>query len=270
MILARTGLLALASGTAQLAIGASVVGVEGQGELQGNLVSTGQVCVSNLRVGQLKGRAVLDVEGDFGFGELGLAPVPSSQRMLLALQRGAVPVLEDLAQAFVVLLLESIELDDARVALQDSDLVAPGGAAPLGASNVAVIEGEGVTAAGGFPAKAGLCESALAALLGEVKVDAVEALTVDETAISMLEHLKFWVMREFGGREETERNTRAASASLGRAKTRWGAAVKSKVEQREEAREAANTHIAVILAAQSDANNKCRRDGFQNLSCVWR
>lgn len=98
--------------------------------------------------------------------------------MLLALQRGAVPVLEDLAQALVVLLLESVELDDARVALQDPDLVAPGGAAPLGAANVAVIEGEGVTAAGGFPSEAGLCESALAALLGEVKVDAVETLTV--------------------------------------------------------------------------------------------
>jgi hypothetical protein len=98
--------------------------------------------------------------------------------MLLALQRRAVPVLEDFAQAFVVLLLESVELDDARVALQDSDLVAPGGAAPLGAANVAVIEGEGVTAAGGFPSEAGLCESALAALLGEVKVDAVETLTV--------------------------------------------------------------------------------------------
>jgi hypothetical protein len=178
LILARTSLLALASSTAQLAVGASVVGVEGQGELQGNLIPTRQVCVSNLRVGQLKGRAVLDVEGDFGFGELGLAPVPSPQRMLLALERGAVPVLEDLAQALVVLLLESVELDDARVALQDADLVAPGGAAPLGATDVAVIEGEGVTAADGFPSKAGLCESALAALLGEVKVDAVETLTV--------------------------------------------------------------------------------------------
>lgn len=178
LILARSCFLALASGTAQLAVGASVVGVEGQGELQGNFIPTRQVCVSNLRVRQLKGWAILDVEGDFGFGELGLAPVPSPQRMLLALQRGAVPVLKDLAQALVVLLLESVELDDARIALQNPDLVSPGGAAPLGATNVAMIEGEGVTAAHGFPSEAGLCESALAALLGEVKVDAVETLTV--------------------------------------------------------------------------------------------
>lgn len=98
--------------------------------------------------------------------------------MLLALQRGAVPVLEDLAQAFVIFLLESVELDDARVTLQDPDLVSPGGSAPLGATNVTMIEGEGVTAARGLPSEPGLCESTLAALLGEVKVDAVETLTV--------------------------------------------------------------------------------------------
>lgn len=75
-------------------------------------------------------------------------------------------------------MLESVQLDDARVPLQDSDLVSSGGSTPLGAPNVAVIEGEGVTAARGLPSEPGLCESTLAALLGEVKVDAVETLTV--------------------------------------------------------------------------------------------
>lgn len=107
--------------------------------------------------------------------------------MLLVLQHGAVPVLEDLAQALVVLVLESVKLDDAGVALQDSDLVSPGGSTPLGAADVAVIEGEGVTAARGLPAETGLCESALAALLGEVKVDAIETLTVGKRlAVSTL------------------------------------------------------------------------------------
>lgn len=181
LILARTGLFALATRTAQLAIGAGVIGVEGQRQLYCDFISTSQVGISNLRVGHLESRTVLDVEDNFGLGKLGLAPVPPPQRMFLVLQHGAVPVLEDLAKAFVILLLETVQLDDARVALQDSDLVSPGGSTPLGASNVAVIEGEGVTAARGLPSETGLCESALAALLGEVKVDAVEALTVWET-----------------------------------------------------------------------------------------
>jgi hypothetical protein len=96
--------------------------------------------------------------------------------MLLALEGGAVPVFEDLAQALVVFLLEAVELDDARVALQDSDLVALGGTAPLRAGDIAVVEGEGVAAADRLPSKASLGESALAALLGEVKVDIVETL----------------------------------------------------------------------------------------------
>jgi hypothetical protein len=96
--------------------------------------------------------------------------------MLLVLQRGAVPVLEDLAQAFVVLVLEAVELDDARVSLQDPDLVSPGRPTPLGAADIGVVEGKGVTATRRLPSKARLCEPTLAALLGEVKVDVVEAL----------------------------------------------------------------------------------------------
>lgn len=67
----------------------------------------------------------MHVKGKFSLGELGLAPVPPSQGMLFALQGSAVPILEDLVQAFVVLLLKAIELDDGRrVPLEDADLVA--------------------------------------------------------------------------------------------------------------------------------------------------
>lgn len=110
--------------------------------------------------------------------------------MLLVFQHGAVPVLEDLAQAVVVFLLEAVELDDARVALQDPDLVALGGAAPLRAGDVAMVEGEGIAATGRLPSEASLGESALAALLGEVKVDVVEALAEEATLASAVGRLK--------------------------------------------------------------------------------
>lgn len=115
--------------------------------------------------------------------------------MLLVLEDGAVPVLEDLAEAVVVLQVEAVELDDARAALQDAHLVALGGPAPLRAANVAVVEGEGVAAAGGFPAKARLCEPALATLLGEIKVDAVEALTENRGQLAGSSRATPWCAR---------------------------------------------------------------------------
>jgi len=171
------GLLSLAA-SAALAVRAGVVGVLRQRHFDGDLIPAGEVCVSDLGVRQLEGRLVLDAERELGLGELGLAPVPASQGVLLGLENGAVPVLEDLAQALVVLLLKAVELDDARVALEDADLVALGGTTPLRAANVAVIEGECLAAARRLPAEARLGKPTLAALLGEVKVDAVEALPV--------------------------------------------------------------------------------------------
>lgn len=73
-------------------------------------------------------------------------------------------------------MLESIELNNTRVTLQDANLVPFGSSAPLRAADVAVIEGEGVAAACRFPAEASLGEPALAALLGEIEVDAIKAL----------------------------------------------------------------------------------------------
>lgn len=157
----------------------AVVAILRQRHLHGDFVAASQVGVANLRVGELERGAVLYVERDFGLGEFGLAPVPAAQSVLFALEGGAVPVLEHLAEAVVVLLLEAVELDDARVALEDADLVALGDLAPLRAADVTMIEREGVAAAVWLPAEAGLCESASSALLGEVEVDVVEALTSD-------------------------------------------------------------------------------------------
>ena len=62
-----------------------------------------QVGVGDLRVGDFKGRSVLDVEGELGLGELGLAPVPASQGMLAVLDVDSVPDFEGLGQPFKVL-----------------------------------------------------------------------------------------------------------------------------------------------------------------------
>jgi len=81
--------------------------------------------------------------------------------------------------------LEAVELDDARVPLQDLDLVAARGPAPLCAADVALVEGEGVAAARGLPAQAVLGEPALALFPGQVQVDVVEALPVRALALGL-------------------------------------------------------------------------------------
>lgn len=97
--------------------------------------------------------------------------------MLLVLETRAVPLLEDLDESLEVFLCEAVELvDGGRVALKDADLIALGGARPVGAADVAVIEGEGIAATYRLPAKSCLGEATLAALFGEVEVDVVEAL----------------------------------------------------------------------------------------------
>ena len=74
--------------------------------------------------------------------------------------------------------MEAIELHDARVALENLHFVALGGSTPLCATDVCVVEGEGIAAARGLPAEAILGESALAGIFREVEVDVVEALPV--------------------------------------------------------------------------------------------
>lgn len=74
--------------------------------------------------------------------------------------------------------MESVQLDDARVTLQDLHLVASGRPAPLGRADVARIEGEGVTAACRLPAETALCKPALAVFPRQVEVDVVKALAI--------------------------------------------------------------------------------------------
>jgi hypothetical protein len=128
----RRCLLALAWCRAVLAVRLASLAYR---ELDGDLVAAGEVRVADLRVGDLEGGAVLHVERQLGLLELSLAPVPAAQRVFLVLEVGAVPVLEDLAEALIVLLrgqpptwcmrclllphllLESIQLNDTRVPL---------------------------------------------------------------------------------------------------------------------------------------------------------
>ncbi len=72
-------------------------------ELDGDLVAARKVGVGDLRVGDLKGGPVLHVERELGLAELGLAPVPAAQRVLLVFEVGAVPALEDFAETLIVL-----------------------------------------------------------------------------------------------------------------------------------------------------------------------
>jgi hypothetical protein len=68
--------------------------------------------------------------------------------------------------AAAYLLLEPIQLDDTRISLQNLDLEAFCRSTPLRAADVALIEGEGLTAACRFPSETCFGKSALAALFG--------------------------------------------------------------------------------------------------------
>jgi hypothetical protein len=72
-------------------------------ELDGNFVAPGKIGVGDLRVWDFEGGSVLHVERELGLAKLGLAPVPAAQRVFLAFEVGAVPALEDFAEAFIVL-----------------------------------------------------------------------------------------------------------------------------------------------------------------------
>lgn len=152
-----------------------------QRKLDGDLVAPGEVGVGDLRIRDFEGRPVLHVEGQLGLAKLGLAPVPAAERVLLVLQRRAVPVLEDLAETLVVFLREAVQLDDAGVALQDLHLVAARGSAPLCAADVALVQCEGLTAGRRLPAQSVLGKPALAGLFGEIQVDVIETLSVESS-----------------------------------------------------------------------------------------
>lgn len=82
------------------------------------------------------------------------------------------------------LLLETIELQNVRTTLQDLDLEALRGSAPLCASDGVRLECGRLAASRWLPTQTSLRETAFAALLGHVQVDVVEALPVVRHLIS--------------------------------------------------------------------------------------
>lgn len=72
-------------------------------EFDSDFVATRKVGVGYLRVGDFERGTVLHVERDLSLAELGLAPIPAAQRVFLVLKGCAVPVLEDFAEALIVL-----------------------------------------------------------------------------------------------------------------------------------------------------------------------
>ena len=73
------------------------------GKFDRDLVAARKVGVGYLRVRDFERGTVLHIERNLSLAKLGLAPVPAAQRVFLVLKGCAVPVLEDLAEAFIVL-----------------------------------------------------------------------------------------------------------------------------------------------------------------------
>lgn len=67
-----------------------------------------QVGVRDLRIGDFKGRSVLDIERKLGFGELRLAPVPAAQGVFAILDVDSVPDFKGLGQSFKVLAAQRV------------------------------------------------------------------------------------------------------------------------------------------------------------------
>ena len=91
LISGGTGLLAGRAHVAGLSVGAGVLSVRRVGKLNGHFVLSRQVGVGDLRVRDLEGRAVLDVEGKFMLAEFTFAPVPTAKRVFFVLQSHAIP-----------------------------------------------------------------------------------------------------------------------------------------------------------------------------------
>lgn len=72
-------------------------------KLHGHLILSCEVGVRDLGVGNLKRGSVLNAEGQFGFGEVCLAPVPTAQGVLAVLDVDSIPNFEGLGQSFKIL-----------------------------------------------------------------------------------------------------------------------------------------------------------------------
>ena len=74
------------------------------------------------------------------------------------------------------LLIEAIQLDDARGARQNLQFVSLCRSTPLGCADIAAIEGKSLASTRRLPSQATFRKLTLSGLLGEVEVDVIEAL----------------------------------------------------------------------------------------------
>jgi hypothetical protein len=79
----------------------------GKREFNRHFILACEVGIGDLGVGDFESGSVLDTEGELGLGELGLAPVPSTDGMFAGLDIDAVPDLEGLAQSLEVLVQQT-------------------------------------------------------------------------------------------------------------------------------------------------------------------
>ena len=104
LILRRARFPALTPRPSQHPIRSRLITIRRKRKLDRDLVFARQVRVRNLRVGNLESGLVLHVEGELGFAEVGLAPVPAAQRVLFQFEVDAVEEFEGFGDAVEVLL----------------------------------------------------------------------------------------------------------------------------------------------------------------------
>jgi len=107
-----------------VSIHAILPGLQAQVEFDRDFILTRQIRVRNFGIWNLERRSILHVKCELGSPELGLAPVPPSQRMLLVFQIDPIPDLERFRHPIKILLLEAVQLDDGRVSRDDLEFVA--------------------------------------------------------------------------------------------------------------------------------------------------
>ena len=76
----------------------------GEGELDGDLILAREICIGDFCIRDLERGAILDVEGEFRFAEITLAPVPPTESVFLLLERDPVEKFEGFGSAVEVLL----------------------------------------------------------------------------------------------------------------------------------------------------------------------
>lgn len=93
---------------AQMAVRSSIFPISRKRKFHRDLVLASQVGVGYLGVRNFERRLIANVENELTLAEIAFSPVPPAQSVLFLLQVDAVPQLETLGQAVVVVLLEPV------------------------------------------------------------------------------------------------------------------------------------------------------------------